>query len=148
MVFTFRNCTLISLLTVFLFLGACSSAPKKEASQVDIYSALTDDNVQYRGAAEKPSSDIDPQVIQEHITNIRNLYFRKHLGEAQVIAERLLRLDSNLPEAYYWLARIQLEQGDFQQSYNLASKGITVASDNNLKRELERIQRQAQMGNY
>lgn len=151
MVFKIRFLKLSCSVLLLLFLAACSSTgtqTSKKDEPVDIYSALTDDEVQYRDEQQRPASDLDQALVQEHITKIRNLYFRKSYKEAQAMAERLLRLDANLPEAYYWLARVHMEQADYQHAYDMASKGLSVADNPNLKRELERIQRQAQMGNY
>lgn len=153
MVFNIRFFRLICGLSIVLLLTACSSgggskSTEKAADQGDIYNALLNDEVQYRDEAERPSSDLDKELVQQHINQIRSLYFRKNLSEAQVIAERLLRLDANIPEAYYWLARINMDQADYQNAYNMATKGISVTDNPNLKRELERVQRQAQMGNY
>lgn len=150
MVFSIRFLRLICGLSLVLLLSACSSTGPQTGKEepVDIYASLHSDEVQYRDDTQRPSSDLDPAVIQQHITQIRNMYFRKNLSEASVIAERLLRLDANIAEAYYWLARINMDQSDYQQAYNLAIKGMSVTDNANLKRELERIQRQAQMGNY
>lgn len=151
MVFQLRLTKLIGALSLAFFAFACSSTGEQSGTkkdQGDIYDALKNDEIQYRDQAERPASDLDQELVQQHITQIRNQYFRKNLSEATVIAERLLRLDSNIPEAYYWLARIRLDQGDYQQAYNMATKGLTVTEDPNLKREMERVQRQAQMGNY
>ena len=149
MVFKLRFLKLICSLSVLFFIAACSSTgTEKDSESVDIYSALVDDEVQYRDDKQRPASDLDQELVQEHLTKIRNLYFRKNYKEAQELAERLLRLDANLPEAYYWLARIHMEQADYQGAYDMASKGLSVADNANLMRELERIQRQAQMGNY
>lgn len=150
MVFQLRAVKLISALSLAFLAFACSSTGEKAETKKDtnIYDSLNNDEIQYRDDAQRPSSDLDQELVQQHITQIRNQYFRKNLAEATVIAERLLRLDSNIPEAYYWLARIRMDQGDFQQAYNMATKGISVTDNANLKRELERVQRQAQMGNY
>ena len=150
MVFKLRFLKLICSLSLLLFIAACSSTggQSKQESNADIYSALTDDEVQYRDDEQRPASDLDQELVNEHLTKIRNLYFRKNYKEAQELAERLLRLDANLPEAYYWLARVYMGQTDYQGAYDMASKGLSVADNASLKGELERIQRQAQMGNY
>ncbi len=140
------NIRYIACFILFLFITACGTqAPKKETG--NIYDSITNDEILYHGQ-EKSAAELDQELIQQHLVQIRNLYFRKNYDEAQVLAERLVRLDANLPEAYYWIARVYIQQGDFQQAYNMATKGISVADNSNLKRELERVQRQAQMGNY
>ena len=128
-------------------LTACASAPRDEKPRGNIYDALENDNIQYRAAEdEQPVSQTSPEFLNQKIGEVRTLFFRYRYDEATDLAERLIRLDGSLAEAYYWLARIHMNQADYQQAYAMSSKGISVVQDPRMKSELERIQRQAQMG--
>lgn len=120
--------------------GNTSSQPQ------DIYAALNDGDIQYRDDSGPQTSN--RELVQQQVSEIRSLYFRRDFTTAAEKAERLLRVNGDTAEAYYWLARIHMDQADYAQAYNMASKGVAVTDDPNMKRELERVQSQAQMGNY
>lgn len=146
---TMKTTVLTSLASICLLLAACApTGPKKQDSERDIYAALTNNEIQYRSQDNAPEQDnaSTSAFAVDQIEKIRNLYFRKKLAEAADEAERLLRIDSQQPEAYYWLARIRMDQGDFSSANELANKGLRVVYDENLKRELERVQGITQMG--
>lgn len=135
------------MIGLLALLTACASAPREEKPKVNIYDALENDNIQYRAEEEnQPASQTSPEFLNEKIGEVRSLFFRYRYDEATDLAERLIRLDGSLAEAYYWLARIHMNQASYQQAYAMASKGLTVVQDPRMKTELERIQRQAQMG--
>lgn len=140
----FSSHKLFVTITLSSLLGACASAPPPGREQpVDIYAALKNDRVQYSDGREAPESDA---AIADRIAEVRNLYFDREYVEASAMAERLVRIAPYEAENYYWLARIKMALADYQQAYNMASKGMTVTNDPGLKRELKRVQRQAEIG--
>lgn len=144
-----KTTVLTALVGVCLTLAACApTGPKQQEPERDIYAALTNDEIQYRNDndVQEQANASSPEFATDQIEQICNLYFRKKLTEAAEEAERLLRIDSQQPEAYYWLARIRMDQGDFASANELASKGLMVVYDQNLKNELERVQGITQMG--
>lgn len=126
------------------FLAACSSTPSQPSGTADIYESINDDVIHYN--EEQSAEQQQQSFIKSLIDDIRSLYFRQHYDDAEAQAERLVRLSSDNPEAYYWLTRIKLALGDYQQAYSMASQGLNYARQIGLKRELEHLQRQAQMG--
>jgi hypothetical protein len=140
----FYSHKLLVTITLSSLLGACASPPPPGREQpVDIYSALKNDRIQYSDGREAPESDA---AIADRIAEVRNLYFDREYVEASAMAERLVRIAPYEAENYYWLARIKMALADYQQAYNMASKGMTVTKDPGLKRELKRVQRQAEIG--
>lgn len=150
MVFCIRLTTFISLFSIIALLAGCTSTSgsQSQEEEVDIYASLKDDQVQYRDGRGQSADVSDQQLVKQQVTEIRTLYFRRDYTAAQEKAERLLRLEPNSGEGYYWLARIHMDQADYSQAYNMATKGLAVTDNPNLIRELERVQSQAQMGNY
>lgn len=133
--------------TMMALLAACASPPPpgRDDAPVDIYAALKDDRIAYRDGREVPESDA---AVADRIAEVRNLYFEREYVEASALAERLVRVAPYEPENYYWLARIKMALSDYQQAYNMATKGMTVTDDPALKRELKRVQRQAEIGAF
>lgn len=138
----------IFVIALTLVVTACvsSTSSQDNSEPVDIYGALRNDNIQYRTEGDQEVSQTSPEFIDGKLREIRNAFFRKDYETAGDTAERLLRIDGNVAEAYYWLSRIRMEQADFQQAYDFASRGLSVSPERNMQRELERIQRAAQMG--
>lgn len=140
----------ILILGCVLTLVACApSKPKNNEPEVDIYAALNDDQIEYasdEAEVEEEADSASPQFVEEQITQARTLFFRKKYTEASDLLERMVRLDSQNANAYYWLARVRMEQGDFNQAHELSKKGLTVVSDKRLKAELERVKGITQMG--
>ena len=137
---------MVSLITV---LAACSSSPgpQESASQepVDIYEQLKSGNVQYANEAQ-PEEKGSPEYVLKNLKEARAAYFRKDFDQAQKLCKRILSLVPTTTEAYYWLARIAMDQGDFQQAYDMSSKGLMYAREASMKGELERINKISQMG--
>jgi tetratricopeptide (TPR) repeat protein len=133
---------------VSLFLAACApTPPKQDEPEVDIYASLNEDEIQYASdEVEVEQSEASPQFIEDQINEARTLFFRKKYAEASDLLERMIRIDSQHAEAYYWLARVRMEQSDFDQAHELASKGLSVVYDPRMKVELERIKGITQMG--
>ncbi|MCK5880399.1 MAG: hypothetical protein KAG18_00910 [Sinobacterium sp.] len=146
-----------SAITATLFITACvPQSPKEETQEVDIYAAFNEDRIEYadgtvEGEPEQDSeiSEASPTFVKDQLKAIRLAYFKRQYVDAGDMAENLIRLDSQLAEAYYWLARVRLDQSDYYQAHEMASKGLSVIdpSDEALVRELERIQGISQMGN-
>lgn len=134
----------ICILLGLSYLTACSSASSSKPANVSIYESLTDDVIDYNN--EPSSEQKNQQFVNDLITDIRNSFFRQNYEDAEAQAERLIRIGNDNPEGYYWLTRIKLALGDYQQAYNVASQGLNYASQIGMKRELEHLQRQAQMG--
>lgn len=152
MVLCIRLTSFICFFSLIALLSGCSStsssSSQSEGADEDIYASLKDDKVQYRDGRGQNAQVSDQKLVSQQVTEIRTLYFRREYTAALEKAERLLRLEPNSGEAYYWLARIYMDQADYSQAYNMATKGLSVTGNPNLKRELERVQSQAQMGNY
>lgn len=137
---------LIAVLSGFLYLAACSSTPSSSPSaEKNIYDSVTKDDVSYAGE-EKSEEEKHQEFINNLVEEVRTLFLRRNYEEAEIQAERLIRVGTNNPEGYYWLTRVKLAVGDYQQAYNAASQGLNYATKTGLKRELEHLQRQAQMG--
>ena len=163
-----KNSALIfaALVLASYILAACASPKQRYATSTtqekepDIYAALTNNEIQYRDETAQPDgysnpnsssngssgNNGNPEFIAQSLNEVRNNFFRKDYDTALATAERLIRLDPNSAESYYWLARIYMEKAEYQQAHAMAAKGLTVASNANLTRELDRIRRQAQMG--
>lgn len=142
-----RFLTVLSVLLAFT-LGACAPTQPKQNNR-DIYAALTDDQIQYRnedGQGQGGNDNASPEFVKDQVAQVRTLYFQRKYDEAVELAERVMRLDNQQAEVYYWLSRIRMDQGDFDQAHELANKGLTVVYDKNLERELRRIQGITQMG--
>lgn len=138
-----KTVTLISLLSL---LAACESTDRREVKQEkDIYTSLKQDEVEYH-QEEKVISKGSPEYLVQGMNDLRALYYRKKYAEASDMGLRLIKLAPSLAEAYYWLARIAIDQADFQQAYAMAAKGLLVVEDKSMQRELEQVQVQAQMG--
>lgn len=134
-------------LTSISLLVACNSTTQEQQQSTDIYAALRNDQIQYRSDDEgQEVSQTSPEFIDQKVREIRNLFHRRDYDSCVDAAERLLRIDGNIAEAYYWLARVRIEQGDFQQAYDIAGRGLSTAPAKNMKRELERIKGIAQLG--
>jgi hypothetical protein len=151
------TCAVISASIIFT---ACAPQPPREdTEEVDIYAALNDDRIEYAdgsiegeensGSQDDGLSETSPIFIANQLKEIRLAYFKRRYAEAGEMAENLIRLDSQLAEAYYWLSRVRLDESDFYQAHEMASKGLSVVDqdDKSLMRELERIQGISQMGN-
>ncbi|CAA0114343.1 Uncharacterised protein [BD1-7 clade bacterium] len=136
-------------LVLAVTLSGCLSSPsKKEDADEDIYAALRDDDIEYRDERQVALvNDTSPEFVREKIDEIRSLFFQKDYAKASEMAEGLVRQAPQNPEVYYWLSRVRLEVGDYQQAYEMASKGVSLSGKgSSLKAELERLQRQAQLG--
>ena len=141
------------LILIISLLAVSACAPQAPKEEQDIYAALRDDNIQYADGSSDSSADVgineaSPAFVDEQLASIRFNFFKRRYAEAADLAENLVRIDPNLAEGYYWLARIRLDQSDYYQAYEMSSKGLTVIepSDQALLRELERIQGISQMG--
>ncbi|OED50975.1 hypothetical protein ACH42_00450 [Endozoicomonas sp. (ex Bugula neritina AB1)] len=144
-----NNKTIIALAVIMtITLSGCLSSPSQKTSDEDIYSALRNDDVEYRDERQSAQeNDHSKEFIREQVAQVRRLFFQKDYAQASEQAESLVRLAPQSAEAYYWLARVRLEVGDYQQAYTMASKGVSIApKHSSLKTELERLQRQAQLG--
>lgn len=133
----------ISCVLLIFVTGCARPTQQQQQPPVDIYAALKNDSVQYRDGRQVPENDA---AIADRVTEVRNLYFEREYVEASALSERLVRVAPYEAENYYWLARIKLALADYQQAYNMATKGMTVTDDQALKRELKRVQRQAEIG--
>lgn len=141
-----KSLVAVSVLLAFV-LSACAPTQPKQQNNRDIYAALTDDQIQYRGEESQAGNDnASPEFVKDQVAQVRTLYFQRKYEEALELAERVMRLDNQQAEVYYWLSRIRMDQGDFTQAHELANKGLTVVYDKNLERELRRIQGITQMG--
>lgn len=139
----------ISALTLLAAIAACSSTSGPEAAKkeepVDIYEQLKNDKVQYATEETKEVKG-SPEYVLKNLGEVRAAYFRKEYDSAKKICRRILSVAPSAAEAYYWLARIFVDEGDFQQAYTMASKGLSAAKEPNMKRELENIKKMTQMG--
>jgi tetratricopeptide (TPR) repeat protein len=139
---------LISLAGIAI-LAACSSTSGPESAvqkePVDIYEQLKSDNVQY-ATAEVNEVKGSPEYVLKNLAEVRAAYFGKKLDSAKKICKRILSVAPSTAEAYYWLARIAVDEVDYQQAYDMASKGLTYAREPSMKRELESLKKMTQMG--
>jgi len=150
-----------SSITAAILLSACAPQPPRSHEEpVDIYAALNNDRIEYADGtvegedgmiegSDENISDASPMFIENQLNEIRRAFFKRKYAEAGELAENLVRLDPQLAEAYYWLSRVRLDESDYYQAYEMASKGLSVVEkhDTSLIRELERIQGISQMGN-
>lgn len=127
----------------FFYLAGCASNQSSSES-ADVYASLKNDEIAYR--QEPNAAEEEQTFIKELTAEVRNLYLHQDYEEAEAQAERLLRINSNAAEPYYWLARIKLALHNYQQAYNLTSQGLNYSTNTGMTRELEHLQRQAQMG--
>ncbi len=141
-----KRLALLAFITLFT---ACSSTsgPESSASKkpVDIYDALKNNNVQYATEETKEVKG-SPEYVRTNMAEARASYFRREIDKAKKICKRILSVAPSATEAYYWLARIAVDEGDFQKAYDLASKGLLTAKEPNMKTELENIKKMTQMG--
>lgn len=146
------------ILLALSMIGGCASSDRADREEEDIYASFRDGRIQYRSDDNK-SDDIyaalrgdrrgaSSMAVEEQINEIRTLFIRQQYDQAANAAEQLLRQNPYQAEAYYWLARIHLNQSDFQQADNLAERGLGVVDNPSLRRELERVQTQAKMGEF
>lgn len=143
-----KNSKYLSVVMFFLLLGGCGSHPDRREevkAPVDIYDQLKNDNVQYIGE-EKGVVRGSPEYVLKTLTDVRAHYFEKKYDIARKLCKRIISLVPSTAEAYYWLARMAIDEGDFQQAYNMSSKGLTYATAPNMKAELQRMQLMTQMG--
>lgn len=139
----FKRLNYLVILLGFFYLAGCGSN-QTTSEKTDIYASLKSDDIGY--SQELSEDEKNQQFLKELTIEVRTLYLRKNYEDAEIQAERLLRLNSNVAEPYYWLTRIKLALGEHQQAYNLASQGLNYSGSIGMKRELEHLQRQAQMG--
>lgn len=135
---------LIPVALFSLLSGCVSNTGREEEKPVDIYDQLKNNNVQYVTEEQVPESG--PEYVRLNMVEARAAYFRKDFVNVTKYCNRTLTVAPATAEAYYWLARIAVDQNDFQQAYTMASKGLTVVKDPNMKAELQRIQTMTQMG--
>lgn len=138
-----QNIVVLALVSVVV--GCVSSSPDRyEEETVDIYEQLKTGNVEY---ATEETADVkgSPEYVLKNIQEVRASYFRKETDKAKKLCKRIISVAPSTAEAYYWLARIAVDEGDFQQAYDLSSRALTLAKDANMKTELERIQTMSQM---
>ena len=129
-------------------LTGCSSGPEpreEKKEPVDIYAQLKNDQVQF-ATEETTIEKGSPEYVLNNMKEARAAYFQKKFDHAKKLCKRVLSLVPSTAEAYYWLARMAVDEGDFQQAYTMSSKGIGYAKEPNMKTELQRIQTMTQMG--
>lgn len=138
---------IIGIVSLVSVLAACGASTDRRdvKPQKDIYGSLKSDQIEFHEET-KVITKNSPEYLIQGINDLRALYYRKKYAEATDMGLRLIKLAPSLAEAYYWLARIAMDQADFQQAFNMASKGLSVVQDPNMKRELELVKTQAQMG--
>lgn len=147
-----KHVKLLIPIALFASLTGCfASAGKKDAEvapgkePVDIYAQLKSNSVQYSNTGAEVA-DNSPEKIKENIQNARAAYFQKNYVEAEKFCKRVLRAAPTNAEAYYWMARVGVDENDFQKAYDMASQGIPLAKEPGMKRELENIKKMTQMG--
>lgn len=140
--------SLLSLSLLSIVTGCVSSTSGPESSQqapVDIYDQLKNDNVQYSGGIQEVDEK-SPEYVMSNMREARAAYFNKRFDDVRKFCNRTLKSMPSTAEAYYWLARVAVDEGDFSQAYAMASKGETLSKEANMKAELGRIKTMTQMG--
>ncbi len=146
--------SLTTLILLFTILTGCAKqSSRPQEPEEDIYAALRNDGDisqrQRRGDDEaNRNGQMSEAAVNDRIEEVRNLYFDQAYDDAEALSERILRVAPSAAENYYWLARIKLAQGESQQAYDIATKGMELAQQSGLKREMKRIQRQAEVGAF
>ncbi len=146
--------SLTTLILLFTILTGCAKqSSRPQEPEEDIYAALRNDGDisqrQRRGDDEaNRNGQMSEAAVNDRIEEVRNLYFDQAYDDAKALSERILRVAPSAAENYYWLARIKLAQGESQQAYDIATKGMELAQQSGLKREMKRIQRQAEVGAF
>ena len=144
-----KHARFFPVLLVLSMFGGCSSGPdpreQPKEQQADIYDQLRNDNVQY-ATEERGVVKGSPEYVINNLAEVRVAYFAKNYDKAKKLSKRILSLVPSTPEAYYWLARIYYDEGDFGNAYNMSTRGLTFAKEANMKAELERLQMVTQMG--
>lgn len=139
----------VSIILLSAITAACgtTSAPDsaKNEKPADIYDQLKNNNVQFATEAKEAESG-SPEYIMQNLAEARQAYFRKEYNDVQKNCKRVLSVSPSSAEAYYWLARVAVDQGDYQQAYDMSSKGVISAKEPGMKRELENIKKMTQMG--
>ena len=136
----------IIILSLIFSVFACESTNRRDVKEeVDIYAALKNDDIEYH-QEERVITKHSPEYLVNGINELRALFFRREFESLTDLGIRLIKLSPSLTEAYYWMARVEMEKSEFQRAYDMAEKGLSVVEDPNMKRELERVKGQAQMG--
>ena len=147
----------ISLATLILLLAVLSGCAKQSSRpqepEEDIYAALRNDGEvsQRQRQADNDANrngQMSEAAVGDRIEEVRNLFFDQAYDDAEALSERLIRVAPYAAENYYWLARVKLAKGESQQAYDIATKGMELAQQSGLKREMKRIQRQAEIGSF
>jgi Flp pilus assembly protein TadD len=130
--------------------SACSSTPSSTKSgaakqPVDIYAQLKNDKAEF-ATGEVKEVEGSPQYVEENLVEARTEYLHRKFDNVKKICTRILRVAPSATEAYYWLARVAIDEGDYQQGYDMASKGLLVAKEPNMKRELQDMKKMTEMG--
>ncbi len=142
--------SLISLvfISIFALLAGCATQQQQEKKPVDIYAAITKDQVQYRNdettQASRQIVQAGSDYVNSQLEQVRMLLFSQNYEQASQLAERLIRQAPNDPNTYYWLARIRMEMNDYQQAQQMAQKGLSVSQQGStVRKALRRIEQQA-----
>ena len=149
----FNTKILLTVISLAVLAGCAKQSSRPQEPEEDIYAALRDDGqVGQRQRQAESSANSNGQMseaaVDDRIEEVRNLYFDQAYDDAEALSERLIRVAPYAAENYYWLARIKLAQGESQEAYDIATKGMDLAQQSGLKRELKRIQRQAEVGTF
>lgn len=151
-----KQIKLLIPITLFAMLAGCVSSGSKsgggssggasaKTEPVDIYAQLKNDSVQYNNDSQV-HEDSSPKVIAENMKEARAAFFRRNFEEAKKYCNRTLKAVPASAEAYYWLARVAVEENDFNTAYTMATKGQLLAKETAMKEELGRIKTMTQMG--
>lgn len=140
--------TYVYFIALSTLLISCATQ-KQVQPKKDIYASITNNQIEYRDD-EKSSSMLmknNTAFVDEQLKQVRGLFFQGKHEQAAQLAERIVRQAPYSADAYYWLARIRLQLGQYEQAQQIAQKGISVAaSESNITQALYRLQRQAIIG--
>lgn len=115
-----------ALAALFLFaLGSCTSTPRQERQPVS-----------------------DHPAVVEWVYSARDLRDRKLFEQAAAKLERALRIEPGNARLWHELARVHLEQGNFDQAIQFAYKSNALSRDDKLKSSNRRLVKTAQSQLY
>lgn len=137
----------VAVSSVVMMLSACSSGPSSNSNEPaeDIYAQLKTNTVQYANQEVNDEAG-SPAYVLKNITNIRAAYFQRKFDTVKNLCGRVIHAAPDTTEAYYWLARVAIDENDYDQAYNMSTKALTLAKEPSMKAELKRMQVRTQMG--
>jgi len=135
-----HNIKKISLITLTLFLGACSTAPS--VSEIE---EVKGDTIESAPSPKKrPIAPVDSSVKSTPIVRslLDNAQIHERNGEvitAIALLERAIRIAPRYPESYLRLAEIKFQQQDYNQAKSLSQKALSLGASDDIKKQAQQL---------